>query len=97
VAGAGVALALVGLARGPLRRPGLSAWQAPATMLFVGLSLVALQVEPDIGAFVVAGGLLGHTAWDVVHWRAGGIVRRSLAEWCAALDLALAVGILVLR
>jgi len=97
LAGGGAALALVGLARGSLRRPGLAAWQAPAMVVFVGVSLVALQVDPDIGAFVVAGGLLGHAAWDVVHRRAGEIVQRSLAEWCAALDLALAVGILVLR
>jgi hypothetical protein len=49
--------------------------------------LVALYVEPDLGGMLVAIGLLGHAAWDAVHYVRNRVVTRSYAEFCAVVDL----------
>jgi hypothetical protein len=90
------ALAAVGLISGQLRRPGLYAMQLPAALGFIALSLTALTVPTNVGGYLVAAGLLGHAAWDAIHWRANKIVTRSFAEWCGVLDLILGLGILLL-
>jgi len=46
-------------------------------------------------ADLVAAGLLGHAAWDAYHHRVNRVVVRSLAEFCLALDTALAVVIVI--
>lgn len=91
-----VALVAVGLIGGQLRRPGLYALQSPAALAFLALGLAALSVPADIGRYFVAAGLLGHAAWDAIHWRANKIVTRSFSEWCGVLDLVLGLGILLL-
>jgi hypothetical protein len=91
-----VTLIAAGLITGPLRRAGLHAWQTPAAIAFIALGMTALAVPAEIGSYLVAAGLLGHAAWDAVHWRAGRIVTRSFAEWCGVLDATLGVGILAL-
>jgi diacylglycerol kinase len=80
---AAVAAMIVGLLRGSLRRRWLPALQAPATMLFGTVAFIAVAVSPQIRSTLVAAGLLAHTAWDIIHLRAGAIVSPSLAEWCA--------------
>jgi hypothetical protein len=52
-------------------------------------------VTPELGADLVAAGLLSHAAWDVYHHRTNRVVVRSLAEFCLALDTALAVAIVI--
>ncbi|MBW9207125.1 hypothetical protein KV102_09900 [Mumia sp. zg.B53] len=48
-------------------------------------------------AGTVAGvGLIGHAAWDAVHWHEDAVVSRPFAEWCGTLDLVLGVGVLVI-
>lgn len=56
---------------------------------------IALIVNEDVGAYLVAAGLLGHAAWDVYHHRANKVVARSMAEFCGVLDTLLAVAIVV--
>ena len=56
---------------------------------------VALVVDPEVGAYLVAAGLLGHAAWDVHHHRRDRVVVRSLAEFCFVLDTLLAVAVVV--
>lgn len=70
--------------------------QTLALVGFGSAAAIALVVEPDLGAYLVAGGLLGHTAWDVYHYRVNRVVVRSMAEFCMFLDTALAVTIVVL-
>jgi hypothetical protein len=65
-------------------------------LIFGAVSLGALAVTPDVGRYLVAAGLIGHSAWDAAHWRAKRIVTRSFAEWCGVLDFALGLGIVVL-
>ena len=90
--GAAVLLAGYGLLRGAARGLPL---QAVATAGFGGAAAVALTVSPDMGAYLVAAGLLGHAAWDVYHHRTGRVVARSLAEFCVVLDTLLAAAIIV--
>ena len=92
----GAVLAVVGLTRGSLRRPGPASLQIPAALVFVGAGVLGAAVDPDVGLYVVAAGLIGHAAWDAYHWWADRIVVRSFAEWCGVLDLTLGVGILLL-
>jgi hypothetical protein len=74
----------------------------PATGQIVGalgfgaVAVLALYMIPTLGALVVGLGLLGHAAWDVFHYRRNIVVVRSLAEWCAVLDLFLGGAIIVL-
>jgi hypothetical protein len=90
-----VALLIYGLARGatrpgyglPLQTVGLAGFGAAAA--------AALLVTPELGAYLVAAGLLGHAAWDAYHHRTNRVVVRSLAEFCLVLDTALAVAIVI--
>jgi hypothetical protein len=96
VAGA-VSIAIVGLAAGLLRGPRLSAAQVPAMLVFGAAALVALSLDPALGSYLVAAALIGHAVLDVIVWRAKEVVTRSLAEFCAVLDLTLGVAIVVLQ
>jgi hypothetical protein len=93
---AGAAALLVhGLLRGA-GRPGHGLpLQTLALLGFGAAAGAALLITPEVGAYVVAAGLLGHAAWDVHHHRTNRVVVRSLAEFCLALDTALAVAIVI--
>jgi len=69
-------------------------WPNPAGF---GVAGAALVVDPQLGAYLVAAGLLGHAAWDVDHHRANRVVVRSLAEFCLVLDTPLAVAMVALQ
>lgn len=89
------ALLIYGLLRGaghpgyglPLQTVALLGFGAPAA--------AALMMTPELGAYLVAAGLLGHAAWDVYHHRVNRVVVRSLAEFCLALDTALVAAIVI--
>ena len=87
---------LVGFLRGTWTRTDLYRWQPYAAVGFIALGLGALWFSPEAGRVLIAAGLIGHTVWDVVHWRRHEVVSRSLAEWCAGLDLTRGLGVLVL-
>ncbi|WP_084258275.1 hypothetical protein [Microtetraspora malaysiensis] len=93
---AALVIAVIGLVRGQLRRPGLCALQAPAMLVFGAVVLAAVHAGWALGSAVMAAALIAHGIWDIFHLRANRIVSRSMAEWCAILDLLLGVGILVL-
>jgi hypothetical protein len=88
-----VTLLIYGLLRGA-GRPGYGLpLQTVALLGFGAAAGAALLVTPTLGASLVAAGLLGHAAWDAYHHRINRVVVRSLAEFCLALDTALAVAI----
>lgn len=89
--GAAAVILVVGLARGGLRPAWSLPLQAAAMLVLGGVALLALQLSPTAGGLLVAVGLLAHAAWDVHHHRTGRVVSRSLAEFCAVLDVLLAV------
>ncbi|MBM9465376.1 hypothetical protein JL108_18145 [Aeromicrobium sp. YIM 150415] len=84
-------LVLVGIA-GRRRRP---LWSLPlqtaAMLVLATAALVATRLDAVAGGLVVAAALLGHAGWDVHHRRTGRVVNRSLAEFCAVLDVIVAV------
>jgi hypothetical protein len=90
-----VALLIYGLLRGA-ERPGHGLpLQTVGLLGFGAAAAAALTITPDLGAYLVAAGLLGHAAWDVYHYRTNRVVVRSLAEFCLVLDTALAVAIVI--
>ncbi|TWF79453.1 hypothetical protein FHX44_115386 [Pseudonocardia hierapolitana] len=96
VLGCGLALGLYGLLRGVVR-PGYGLpLQTVALLGFGAVAALALFVDTDLGAYLVAAGLLAHSAWDLHHYRADRVVSRSLAEFCLLLDASLAVLIVVM-
>jgi hypothetical protein len=93
---AALVFVVLGLARGQLQRPGGLTLQAAGMLAFGATALVALYVSPDLGSYLVAFALLGHAAWDAVHFRLDRVVPRSYAEFCGVLDLLLGVTILLM-
>lgn len=75
-------------------------WSLPLqtiAMLVLGaIALLATHLSATIGGLVVAAALLGHAAWDIYHHRAGRVVGHSLAEFCAVLDVLVAVLVAVI-
>jgi hypothetical protein len=90
-----VALLIYGLLRGA-GRPGYGLPLETLGLLGFGAAAgAALVITPELGAYLVAAGLLGHAAWDVHHHRTNRVVLRSLAEFCLVLDTALAAAIVI--
>jgi hypothetical protein len=85
---------IAGIARGQWRRPGGLPLQTVGMLAFGSTVLVAIYVDPDLGGYLVAIGLLGHAAWDAVHYVRNRVVTRSYAEFCAVLDLLVGAAVL---
>ncbi len=56
-----------------------------------GMAVVALRLDPMLGGLLVAVALVGHAAWDIHHHCTDRVVNRSLAQFCAVLDILVAV------
>jgi hypothetical protein len=93
--GAGILLAGYGLVRGVGRPRREVPLQSLALLGFGAIATVALLDDPVLGSYLVALGLLGHSAWDLYHHTTHAVVPRSYAEFCFALDAALALAILI--
>jgi len=89
-----LAFLVVGVARGQLRRPAGLTLQTAGMLAFGATALAAFYVDPDLGGYLVAFALLGHGAWDAVHYVRNRVVPRSYAEFCAVFDLLLGAAIL---
>jgi hypothetical protein len=79
------------LLRGLVRPAQALPLQSIALLGFGAAAAIAVFVDTDLGAYLVAAGLFGHSAWDLYHYRANRVVARSLAEFCLLLDAALAM------
>ncbi|MFE0250708.1 hypothetical protein [Streptomyces sp. NPDC059010] len=73
-----------------------SGFQAMGALLFCGLALAGLAVDPDLGRYLVAAGWFLHGVWDFVHLRLDKVVSRTFAEWCGVIDVCVAVQLLFL-
>jgi hypothetical protein len=91
-----VALALVvaGLFLRVPRAP--LAAQTAALIGYGGVAVAALFLAPRVGLALAGVALVGHSVWDVIHYRRNQVVHRSLAEFCVLLDVPLGVGAIVL-
>ncbi|MET7419978.1 hypothetical protein [Dactylosporangium sp. NPDC005555] len=91
---AAAALVVVAVIIGAPRRPVVA--QSVAGVVYGGLALAALALDPDAGLVVAGLVLAAHAVWDAVHHRRKSVVSPSLAEACMALDLPLGLGLVVL-
>ncbi|MGH8878082.1 MAG: hypothetical protein ACRD0P_12175 [Stackebrandtia sp.] len=80
---------------GHLKRSGTLRVQALGMLVFGGLGLIGLVVDPEIARYLIAAGWFFHGVWDVVHLRLDKVVAKSFAEWCAVVDLIIGVEILL--
>jgi len=64
---------------------------ALAMVVFGAATALALGASEDVGAYLLAAGLLGHAVLDVYLHRADKVVVRSMTEFCFVLDTLLAV------
>ncbi|MPZ53743.1 MAG: hypothetical protein GEU79_13600 [Acidimicrobiia bacterium] len=84
---------VIGVVRGAINR-GFTA-QTLAMVAIGAATLVALNVNPNLDGYLIAGGLFAHAGWDVYHHRREIVVSRSLAEFCFVLDTLVAIEILI--
>ncbi|MFD5810915.1 hypothetical protein [Rhodococcus aetherivorans] len=94
IGAAAAVVVVVGAVRGRLRDRRFLV-QAAGMVAFAALGLVALAVDPDVARYIVAAGWFLHGVWDLVHHRLRVTVDRSFAEFCAVLDIAVAVALVL--
>lgn len=54
-------------------------------------TLALLTQRPDLAGYLVAGLWLAHGVWDLIYLHLDKVVARSFAEWCAVIDILIAV------
>ena len=70
--------------------------QTLGMVAFGAVGVAVLAVDAPLGEYLVAAGLVGHSLWDIAHYRANKVAVRSFTEWCAVYDLLIAGAIIVL-
>lgn len=68
--------------------------QLYALVGFGAIAVAGALTDGTLAALLIAGGLLAHAGWDVIHLVRDIMVGRRYAEFCAALDAGLALTIL---
>jgi hypothetical protein len=63
--------------------------------VFAAAAIAAVHIDAMWAGLLVGAGLLAHTTWDVYHHRTQRVVARSMALFCAVLDIFLAVVVLM--
>jgi hypothetical protein len=84
-----------GLVRLPRRAWRELGVQAAGFAAFTLIASLALNLGPDVAAYIAALGVIGHGAWDVVHHRRDKVVTRAYAEFCAVLDFGMGALLLI--
>jgi hypothetical protein len=62
---------------------------------FGAIALLCATVQPRLGAALAGVGFLAHGIWDAYHFKANKVVNRPWSEFCAVIDLAVGVALLV--
>ncbi|MBD9728129.1 hypothetical protein PV755_33925 [Streptomyces caniscabiei] len=73
--------------------------QALGAVVFGALAVTGLVLDADLGRYVIAAGWFCHGVWDFAHLRLRrlrGVVAPTFAEWCAVVDVMVAVELLFL-
>lgn len=94
--GVAVVLVAAGFASRRIRPWWSFPLQASAMLLLCACAYIAVHLNPTAGGLLVAAALVGHAGWDVHHHRTGRVVDRSLALFCAILDILVAALVAVL-
>lgn len=84
-------LVIVGLVSRRVRPWWALGLQTAAMLVLAAVALLAIRLDPTVGGLLVAAALLGHAGWDIYHHRTRRVVNRSLAEFCAVLDILVAI------
>jgi hypothetical protein len=95
-----LAVLLWGMLRGSPHGGTVLGVQVAGAVGFGALAVAGLVVDADLGRYLVAAGWFGHGVWDLAHLRLArlkGVVAPTFAEWCAVVDIAVAVELLFLR
>ncbi|MCI2415964.1 hypothetical protein MOQ72_00880 [Saccharopolyspora sp. K220] len=87
-------LVAYGLIRGAIRPPWGVPLQTAAMVVLTAASIIAASADAMWAGLLVGAGLLAHAAWDVYHHRVARVVTRSMAEFCAVLDVIVAIVVL---
>ncbi|MEO3764849.1 hypothetical protein [Streptomyces sp. B8F3] len=90
-------LLLWGAVRGTPHGGAVFGLQSAGAVLFCGLAVAGLAVDPDLGRYLVAAGWFFHGVWDFAHLRMrrlDGIVSPTFAEWCGVVDVVIAAELL---
>lgn len=90
-----VVLALYGIVRGRMRPVDGLPMQLLAMALVVVIVLIAQPAGSPWAGILAGAGLVAHAVWDLRHLRSRRVVAPSMAEFCAALDFVLAIGVIV--
>jgi hypothetical protein len=90
-----VVLVVVGLIRGTWKT-AVNRLQLVGVVVFGTVAVASFAVQPVVAGILIALGLTAHAVWDIVHHRRNAVVSRSYAEFCAVLDLTLAVVVVLL-
>lgn len=69
--------------------------QGAGLVVFGGLAVLGAHTAPQVAVWVVAAGWFGHGVWDAVHLYRDAVVSRTFAEWCAVVDVLVAVGLVL--
>lgn len=90
-----VAVVLIGVGwrRGAWSQPQYR-WQLYGLAGFGTIGVAGAASDGTAAALLIAGGLVAHAAWDVVHLVRNAVVGRRYAELCAVLDAVLGAVIL---
>ncbi|SDL21621.1 hypothetical protein SAMN05216298_3099 [Glycomyces sambucus] len=85
-----------GTIRGRLVEPAFLL-QIAGLAVFAALSATALNAADfDTALYAVAAGWFAHGIWDIAHHRANAGVARTGAEWCAVVDVLIAVQLVLM-
>ncbi|WP_432558203.1 hypothetical protein [Granulicoccus sp. GXG6511] len=88
-----MALLLIGWPRGTWAQACNRA-QLYGLIAFGAISVAGALTDGVLAAALVAGGLIAHAFWDVIHLIGNAVVGRRYAEFCAIFDAVLGVAIL---
>jgi len=83
-----------GVVDGQLKRDGAFQVQAIGLVGFAAVTFTALALltqNPELAGYLVASAWLLHGIWDFVHLMLDKVVARSFAEWCAVIDILIAI------
>lgn len=91
---AAIAAVLLGVVFAIIRSGGEMALQTVAMLPFGAIAAIALYIDPTVGAYLVAVGLIAHGIWDIIHHRRDLVVLRSFAEFCTVLDMLAGIAVI---
>ncbi|MFC5066093.1 hypothetical protein [Actinomycetospora atypica] len=65
--------------------------QGAGLLVFGAVAVLVTTLPPEIGVWPLAAAWFAHGVWDLVHLRRRTVVSPTFAEWCAVVDVLVAV------